>query len=829
MRIAVDAKNWEEWQEHFGHNVNRLDVFRQTLGKYDGSPVGHKVILTLDSELAFKERVTGKGEILDSFLTVLGGLRQWGVHEYYDSDTRKRVRNDHTLSILEIVMTQTDIDRIAEQIHAIDEGLRDVEWGMNFEMSCKHPKFSGLSLKAWKGYTTKLFVHPVYWKEDVRHIREAGFKITITKKNEALLNALEAEELGKIETVHVRQSAGGFAVFVYPLQDKISDRINSVVTVKYNRMQDDGSYREEDMGFVNRLRIPSLENGVTLEESDEEGAYPREFYDLSTDGYKPYECAMFTLPAIDQFLRMQGVKVTGLEDIYPDFPKFDFPVQRVQDNLSYRDMPHQDEAYKSWTDAGSLGTIALPTGSGKTLIGLRAIADLKVRTLIVTPTIEMLHQWKRMIVEWLNVPEERVGLYYSGSKEIRDITIITFQSGHRRVTAETQTDIVDDIVRISEQAGLIIMDEGHHAPAPVFQRIMINVKSRWRMSLTATPFREDKNEALAFLALGGVVITKDYASLAEEGVVSPIKFNRVAVPFTEAENEIMKLKAEFQTGQHLPSGYYFSQDSKDEATEKLIGLWKEHDWTLLREELRGEEIEMSEPRDVPARHIAFYASGKFRMLKEIIDKHVHSKVLVFNEYVEGAKVLKMFIDNETDADVEVMTGGTSPGARKRIFKNFQSSEHAVLVTTTVLDEGIDVPDCDVVVIFNGSRSKRQMIQRVGRGCRYRPGKVEHVYELIAAPADAGSGATEASRSRNWYSYRQPGTDDAKVIARMRAKRKQGGRVGYQHEVGWRTSAEKMALRELQLYEYEMAGYRDISDIIDPERQQALIDAMEGSQ
>jgi len=824
VRIIFEG-DWENWHKHFGENLKHEGMFKVTTSKGFTS-------MRATAEGAFSCRLTSRSAIITAFMGTVRTLGKWASHSGWDEDQGKRVEVSYPLKIVEIVMLQKDIDKIVTKVEAIDQGHRVVKVEDDLTLSCGHPEFSGLSLKGWKGYSKKQLVHPIYWQDDAKAI-QTKFTLKITKSVERRFEKLMVQEQIKNEMVHVRESSGGYSVFVYPLQEEIMDRINSVVTVDYNRMRDDGTYAKEKMKFVKALNVKAV-TYLPAEEGEEPqvdpaSVQPEEFHELDAQGYKPYEAAMFTLPAMEQFLKRRGVQVTGMDDIYPDFPNFDFPVTRVQDNQTYRDMPFQDEAFKSWEDSGMLGTIALPTGSGKTLIALRAIAKLKVRTLIVTPTIEMLHQWRRMIVQWLEVPEEKVGLYYSGSKDIRDITIITFQSGHRRVTQETEDvsgDVVDDIIRLSEQAGLMIMDEGHHAPAPVFQRIMINMKSRWRMSLTATPYREDSNEALAFLALGEVVVTKDYASLAEEGVVSPIKYQMLRTPYTEAEERMIEIKAEFQIGKHLPSAQWYSNSGRDKATLELLELWAEHPWTVLRNAGRKEDkqVRLEEPRDVPVRHLAYYAEGKWLLLRSIMDRHKDSKVLVFNEFVEGAKVIAKYIqDNCPGMKVEAMTGSTSPTKRKSIFNDFQSSDSMVLVTTTVLDEGIDVPDCDVVVIFNGSRSKRQMIQRVGRGCRFRPGKIEYVYELIAAPDNAGEG-----RSKNGTRYYSRGTADKDVIARMRAKRKDGGRTGYQHGVGYGDDAESMATREILLYEWEVADYRSIADIIQPERQQELIDAMEGS-
>ena len=148
--------------------------------------------------------------------------------------------------------------------------------------------------------------------------------------------------------------------------------------------------------------------------------------------------------------------------------------------------------------------------------------------------------------------------------------------------------------------------------------------------------------------------------------------------------------------------------------------------------LKGKNIGEFLIKRIQIRIIHLLAQNKFKELTKILKKHKHSKALIFNEYIYGTRLIHKHLENN-DIYSEVLTGSTPGPQRELIFKDFRESVSGIIETTTVLDEGINVPDCNVAIIFNGRRRRRQMIQRIGRACRYKKYKIEYAYELVVEP------------------------------------------------------------------------------------------------
>ena len=128
--------------------------------------------------------------------------------------------------------------------------------------------------------------------------------------------------------------------------------------------------------------------------------------------------------------------------------------------------------------------------------------------------------------------------------------------------------------------------------------------------------------------------------------------------------------------------------------------------------------------------VAFMAKRKYEVLRKIVRKLPRDRILVFCQYVEQAKEAYNVLKDILDGQVALFIGSTKSDLRKRYFEQFKSGKLRVIVTTTVLDEGIDVPDAETAIILSGSGTKRQMIQRIGRVIRYRPKKVAKVIEIV---------------------------------------------------------------------------------------------------
>jgi len=344
----------------------------------------------------------------------------------------------------------------------------------------------------------------------------------------------------------------------------------------------------------------------------------------------------------------------------------------------------QEEALDAWRRAGRRGAVVMPTGAGKTYVGLAAIAELKVPTLVCVTTVELAKQWARRISECLGL---KAGLLIGGEKELRPVTVATYHSAAKNVA------------EIYDKFGFVIYDEGHHLPAETFKEIALRVKARYSLVLSATPERADKNEALIYKVGGSPVYTTSYFRLVLRGLLAPLQLEKI---FVELDPEEAEEYSRIASGAAGPR-----------QTSELI-------------------------------RVAAKAKAKLQVLKGIVSSE-KGNILVFCQYIDQAEAAYSAV-KEVESRCALITGDTPRGERLRAFELFRRGLLRVIVSTTVLDEGIDVPDADAAVILSGSGQVRQMVQRIGRVLRWTPGKVAKVYEIVAA----GTIEEALSRSRSVF-------------------------------------------------------------------------------
>ncbi|RLE78254.1 MAG: hypothetical protein DRJ44_00045 [Thermoprotei archaeon] len=317
--------------------------------------------------------------------------------------------------------------------------------------------------------------------------------------------------------------------------------------------------------------------------------------------------------------------------------KIDFDLK-----AKFKLMPHQERAFKLWIQR-KRGTIAIFTRGGKSFIALKAIHELRVPTLILVTTRELAYTWRKYLVEYLGIPEARIGYLGEGKRYITPITIATYNSA------------VKYLSEIKDKFELLIPDEVHHVPARTFKNIALYVDALYRLGLSATPTRRDGNHELLYAIIGKLLITVDYEELIKLKVVAPI-----------------------------------------EIYETVFAKGKQE---------------------------------KIRKLMEILEKHIDEKIFIFTLYLETAEhIYNELLKNGFKA--VLITGKTPSSKRKLAFRQFLSGQCNIMVSTTVLDEGITVPDAEVAVIFENTGEARQLIQRIGRVLNYKPGKTAKIYEII---------------------------------------------------------------------------------------------------
>ncbi|MEM2029909.1 MAG: DEAD/DEAH box helicase [Candidatus Bathyarchaeia archaeon] len=324
----------------------------------------------------------------------------------------------------------------------------------------------------------------------------------------------------------------------------------------------------------------------------------------------------------------------------------------------------QKNALKAWLANGKRGTIVIPTGGGKTFIAMKAIELLKLPSVIFVTTVELANQWKSRLEEL----GANVGIFGAGEHEIDDVTVAIYNSA------------VKNIEKLRNRFAFAIFDEAHHVPANTFKEVSFTLKSPFRMALSATPFREDKNEKILFFTCGKIVYFARYSEMLRERLVSPLEFYRVYVKMDLNEKTM-----------------YASIDEQN-LTEKL--------------------------------KVAYTTKEKYKALEEIVRRERERKMLIFTQYIDQAETAYETIRHLIPS--ALLTGEVSTRNRRKIFERFKNGRIRAIISTTVLDEGVDVPDADVAIILSGSGSVRQLIQRIGRVIRYREGKIARVYEIITS-------------------------------------------------------------------------------------------------
>ncbi len=320
---------------------------------------------------------------------------------------------------------------------------------------------------------------------------------------------------------------------------------------------------------------------------------------------------------------------------------------------------------------GGSGVIVLPCGGGKTIIGLAAMEKVGQSTLILTTGVSASRQWKREILDKTGLPEDAVGEYGGRDREIRPVTIVTYQMlTHRRSKSSEFTHFT---IFDRRSWGLIVYDEVHLLPAPVFQ-VTASLQARRRLGLTATLVREDGKEDDVFALIG------------------PKKYD---VPWKEMEKQGWIARAV--------------------CTEIRLPM----------EESRRMEYAVAEPRH--KFRIASENPGKLAVVRQLLQRHSGDPVLIIGMYVEQISGLA------GELGIPIIKGSTAQRKRDELFEQFRNGALRTLVVSKVANFSIDLPDAAVAIQVSGMFGSRQEeAQRLGRILRPKPGENQaHFYTVVS--------------------------------------------------------------------------------------------------
>ncbi|MFU8854009.1 DNA repair helicase XPB [Micromonospora sp. SL1-18] len=329
---------------------------------------------------------------------------------------------------------------------------------------------------------------------------------------------------------------------------------------------------------------------------------------------------------------------------------------------------YQREAVEAFWAGGS-GVVVLPCGAGKTLVGAAAMAEAKATTLILVTNTVAGRQWKRELIARTSLTEEEIGEYSGERKEIRPVTIATYQVlTSRRKGAFTHLDLFN-----ARDWGLVVYDEVHLLPAPIF-RFTADLQARRRLGLTATLVREDGREGDVFSLIGPKRYDAPWKDIESQGWIAPAECTEVRVTLTDAE------RMAYATA---------------EAEERY--------------------------------RMAATARTKLPVVRALVDRHPDEQVLVIGGYIDQLHQLGEYLD------APIVQGSTTNKERERLFDAFRSGEVRTLVISKVGNFSIDLPEAAVAIQVSGTFGSRQEeAQRLGRVLRPKAdGRQAHFYTVVS--------------------------------------------------------------------------------------------------
>lgn len=321
---------------------------------------------------------------------------------------------------------------------------------------------------------------------------------------------------------------------------------------------------------------------------------------------------------------------------------------------------------------GGSGVLVLPCGAGKTIIGIAAMAKIQQHTLVLTTNITALRQWRDELIDKTTLDPELIGEYSGESKQIRPVTLTTYQILTFR--KHKDQDFIHMGLFNNEAWGLIIYDEVHLLPAPVF-RAVADIQGKRRLGLTATLVREDGKEDDVFSLIGPKKYDVPWKQLEIQGWIAKAECVEIRVPLPEEkrlEYAVADAKSKFRLASENPA--------------------------------------------------------KLDIIRRLIEKHHEDNILVIGQYIEQLELIA------AEFGAPIITGKTPSKEREVLYAKFKTSEIKLLIVSKVANFAIDLPDANVAIQVSGTFGSRQEeAQRLGRVLRPKGEGIEniaHFYSVV---------------------------------------------------------------------------------------------------
>jgi DNA excision repair protein ERCC-3 len=329
---------------------------------------------------------------------------------------------------------------------------------------------------------------------------------------------------------------------------------------------------------------------------------------------------------------------------------------------------YQTKAVEKFWEGGS-GVVVLPCGAGKTIVGAAAMATAKTNTLILVTNTVSARQWKAELLKRTSLTEEEIGEYSGSMKEVKPVTIATYQI----LTTKRKAEYAHLALLNANDWGLIVYDEVHLLPAPIF-KMTADLQARRRLGLTATLVREDGKEGDVFSLIGPKRFDAPWKEIEAQGYIAPAACFEVRIDLPE-----------------------------DERMEYAISSQEDR------------------------YRIAATSKTRIPVIQQLLKKHSGEPTLVIGQYLSQIHEVSAAIN------VPEITGETPVDERERLFEQFRSGEISTLVVSKVANFSVDLPEASVAIQISGSYGSRQEeAQRLGRLLRPKAdGRTASFYTLIS--------------------------------------------------------------------------------------------------
>ena len=365
---------------------------------------------------------------------------------------------------------------------------------------------------------------------------------------------------------------------------------------------------------------------------------------------------------------------------------FDFQFHRVP-------FYYQAEALEAWEKQGGCGVVVLPTGAGKSFVAQLAMAKKGRSTLVVTPTLDLVAQWHFNLEKAFGF---HCGIIGGGTYDLQPVTVTTYDSAYIHME------------RIGNRFGMLVFDEVHHLPTQTYALGAQHAIAPFRLGLTATPERE---APLTYSQLvGPIVYTQSIRDLAGRNLSN----------YETIQYEV-ELEADERADYEEYRACYLNF-----IRENRIRLGTPDGWTeFLRQSSRSTQGREALHAHRAQRAITQHCRAKLKLLDALLAQHRTDRTIIFTA------------DNETvyrisrEYLIPAITHQSPMKERRAILEKFNAGEYPVVVTSRVLNEGVDIPAANVAIVLSGSGSVREHVQRLGRILRAAENKTAVLYELVA--------------------------------------------------------------------------------------------------